>query len=678
MSNKNIDKLFQSKLSDFEVSKEGNWPLFKHLLKEQQAKMKIIRQFKMFFFSLTSLVFISVIAFFIWNNGYMIKKHIMPKKMATEENTIVSKKTISQEKTIEKKNFTSLFFNKLNNEPKSLKVNTDNKNTKPFFTKSLNENNPLKEEFTKSDISLNSKLSESSIYLKSDAYSSFTYVSPCTVKTTISNLGKEINSSFDDYAPVISADGSLMYFTSRRPVTEKEIRKNSPSKENIYFTSFNTKNQKWAKPELLSSPINKFGRFNSAVALSNDGQRIFIYRDNKLGKGNIYESNFNGELWTEPVKLPEPINSKFLETSASITADGNTIYFVSNRDGGQGGLDIWYCSKNDEGNWGKAINMGSTINSPSDEEGVFIHPDGKTLYFSSRGHQGFGGYDIFYSQFVDNKWTKPKNLGENINTSNDDVYFVMEANGKVGYYSSIKKEGLGEKDIYRIDFSYPENENKSQLILLKGVIMDKENPQTLEAEIKITDIETNKTIITATSNSLDGKFIVSLSLGKSYGIYVSTEDYLFYSDNINIPDTASYNEISKTILLQKLITESKIILNNIFYDYGKYNLTKNSRIELNRLYDFLITNPRLKIEISAHTDSRSSDEFNNKLSQQRAQVCVDYLLQKGINNDRITAKGYGKQQLLISDKEIATLKSEEEKENAHQKNRRTEFKIIEK
>jgi outer membrane protein OmpA-like peptidoglycan-associated protein len=253
----------------------------------------------------------------------------------------------------------------------------------------------------------------------------------------------------------------------------------------------------------------------------------------------------------------------------------------------------------------------------------------------------------------------------------------MEANGKVGYYSSIRKEGHGEKDIYRINFSSPENENKDK-ILLKVVVIDKENSQDLEAEIEITDLETNKTIATLNSNSLSGEFLVSLQSGKNYGIYVNKENYLFYSDNMNIPDTASYNEIIKTILLQKLIEGSKIILNNVFYDYDKYNLTINSISELNRLYDLLIKNPTLKIEISAHTDSRGSDDFNNKLSQQRAQVCVDYLLQKDVNNDRIIAKGYGKQQLLINDAEIANLKSEAKKEAAHQQNRRTEFKIIEK
>jgi len=669
MMQRNIDKLFQSKLSDFELPKEGNWPLVKHLLKEQQVQMKIIRRNKHIFYALTSLVFVGVIVLFVWNNEHTVEKITMPEKTtegnsilqktttspdktATEGNSILQTTTTSPDKTIEKEGFTNLSSDKLNNEPSFIKVNTDNKNIKP---------------------------SESSTYLESNAYTSYVYLPKDTVETTIVNLGKEFNSSFDDYAPVINADASFMYFTSRRPVTEKEIKSSTPSTENIYFSSFNAESQKWTSPQLLPSQINKSNRFNSAISLSKDGHCMFIYRDDKSGNGDIYKSYLHEKSWSDPIKLPEPINSKYIETSASISPDGNTIYFTSNREGGQGGLDIWYCSKNPEGSWGQAINMGPTINSPFNEEGVFIHSDGKTLYFSSRGHKGFGGYDIFYSKFDSNKWTVPENLGKTINTPDDDVYFVMDANGKVGYYSSIKNEGLGEKDIYRINFSTAESDNnKTLLTLFKGVVIDKENSQALEAEIKIIDIETDKTISTMKSDSLSGEFLVSLPKGKNYGISVSKEDYLFYYDSINIPDTASYNKIIKTILLPKLTEDSKIILNNIFYEYNKYNLTEKSISELNSIYDLMIKNPTLKLEISAHTDSRGSDYLNNKLSQQRAQVCVDYLTQKGINKDRLIAKGYGKQQLLISDAEIDNLKSYAEKMVAHQYNRRTEFRIIEK
>ncbi|MDD4157610.1 MAG: OmpA family protein, partial [Candidatus Cloacimonetes bacterium] len=615
MTQKNIDELFRSKLSDFEISKEGNWPLLNHLLKEKKAKLKFFYRIKILFYSIASLSVLSAIAFLIWNNQQTVGKHIIPTDKAKVKDSIITKEEICLKENTANENSKNNYSEELYYKPNSIKVDSDNINIKSLFVKSLNQNHTSKDNFTQNNISPTLETSSSSAYIKSESYSSFTY----PPKTKIFNLGKELNSSFDDYAPIISADGSIMYFTSRRPTTEKEIIENTTSKENIYFSTFNTEDQKWTEPMLLPNPVNNSDRFNSAISLSSDGKRMFIYRDNKFGNGDIYESFLNGQSWSEPVMLPEPINSKFLETSASISPDGNTIYFVSNRKGGQGGLDIWYCSKDDEGNWRKAINMGPEINSSDNEEGVFIHPDGKTIYFSSKGHQGYGGYDIFYSKYVNNKWTKPENLGVNINTPGDDVYFVMEANGKVGYYSSIKNEGHGKKDIYRIDFASNKNgiNNQSQLTTFKGVVLDKENNQPLEAEIKITDLETNKIIAKLKSNSVSGEFLVSLSLDKNYGIYVNEENYLFYSDNFNISDTASYNEITKTIYLPKLKEDYKIILNNIFFENNKTDLSKNSITELDHLYDLLIKNPALKIEISAHSDSKGSDEFNKKLSQQR-------------------------------------------------------------
>jgi outer membrane protein OmpA-like peptidoglycan-associated protein len=288
-----------------------------------------------------------------------------------------------------------------------------------------------------------------------------------------------------------------------------------------------------------------------------------------------------------------------------------------------------------------------------------------------------GGYDIFYTVYDGEKWSVPQNLGTGINTAGDDVYFVMEANGKIGYYSSDRKDSKGEKDIYKIEFIKNEKDKGPLLTLFKGQVLDKETQQPLEANIEITDLEKGKKISTLTSNAASGEFLISLPSGKNYGINVQKEGYLFFSENMNIPADASYNEIVKTVLLSKLKKESKIILKNIFYDYDKATLRPESITELNRLYDLLVQNPRLKVELSAHTDSRGSDAYNNDLSQRRAQSCVDYLVKKGIDKDRIIAKGYGKQQLLIKDAEIENLKTEKEKEEAHQKNRRTEIKILE-
>lgn len=487
-----------------------------------------------------------------------------------------------------------------------------------------------------------------------------------SVDIVIKNVGQQINSAFEDYAPVISADGSIMIFTSRRAVLEKEIKKQKPGMENVY--SSESKNNKWQLAKALSISINEPERNNSAIAISNDGQHLLLYRDDIDGNGDIWESFLKGNDWSESIKMPEPINSAKHESSASISPDGNTIYFVSDRDGGFGERDIWYSTKDKNGDWGSAQNIGSDINSKDNEEGVFIHPDGKTLYFSSTGHGGVGQYDIFKSVFEKGKWSNPENIGEPINTPENDVFFVMAANGKTAYYSSTaQKENFGKKDIYEINFTYlKKKKNEPHLTLFKGVVIDYDSFETLGADMEITDNDKNEIIAIVKSNSISGKFLVSLPAGKNYGIAVKREGYLFYSENFNIPDTASYKVIDKHIPLQKLNVGNKITLKNIFYDYDKTSLRTDSYIELTNLLNLLQDNSKLTIEIAGHTDNRGSAIYNKNLSEGRAHAVVSYLISKGIEIDRLRFVGYGLQF------PIATNDTEE----GRQLNRRVEFKVI--
>jgi outer membrane protein OmpA-like peptidoglycan-associated protein/Tol biopolymer transport system component len=484
-------------------------------------------------------------------------------------------------------------------------------------------------------------------------------------KITIKNLGKEINSSFSDFAPVISADGSTMIFTSRRPVTEKEIAKHKQSMEHVYISQYNEKKKKWSPAVLLSENINVQGRNNSALAISNDGQRILIYRDDENGNGDIWESVLNGKDWAEPEKLSEPINSKKHESSASYSPDGRRIYFVSNRDNGKGGKDIWYCTQDDDGKWGRLENLGESINTKEDEEGVFIHPDGKTLYFSSKGHNSIGNYDIFKSVLENEKWSSPQSLGSPLNTIGDDAFIVYTADGVQGYYASNRTGGMGEEDIYLVKPITTKKENAPKLTLFKGVVIDKETQDSLESDIEIIDNEKNTTVSKIKSNSSTGKFLISLPSGKNYGINVKKNGYLFYSDNLTIPDTSAYKEIIKTVQLEKIKAGHKIVLKNIFYDFGKSTLKDESKSELEQLVKLMNENVTSKIEISSHTDNKGADEFNLKLSQVRAQSVVDYLISKGVNKDRLVAKGYGESQPIAEDTD-----------EGRQINRRTEFKIL--
>jgi outer membrane protein OmpA-like peptidoglycan-associated protein/tetratricopeptide (TPR) repeat protein len=527
------------------------------------------------------------------------------------------------------------------------------------------------------------------------------------VRVFIDNFGRPINSKYPEYGAIISADESVMMFTSRRN-TSTGAEKLDPGMTDYFEDIYLTKKVegKWTSPKNMGSPINTDGH-DATTAVAPDAQSMIIYLDDK-GDGNLYECKLIGEVWSKPKKMNKFINTKAHESSASYSNDGKTLYFVSNKEGGFGNHDMYVTTwDEEEQDWGEAKNLGPTLNTKYNEEGVLIHPDGKTLYFSSQAHGTMGGYDIFKSTLAeDGTWSKPENIGYPINTVDDDVFFVINGSGRRGYYSSFKADGHGEKDIYMITFLGPEKpfqlnsednllasvakpvsekvvEKKvdaatKRITILKGVITDCKKMTPVGASIELIDIDENKTLATFESNKKTGKYLVSLPSGKNYGLIVREDSYLFHSENFNIPETAAYQEVEKDICLKKIEVGSVIVLKNIFYDYNKATLRDASKNELDRLTKLLNENPTIKIELSAHTDSRGGDKYNQQLSQRRAQSCVDYLIKKGIATDRLVSKGYGETKLIKTDAEIAKLKFKEDKEAAHQENRRTEFKIISK
>ncbi len=511
------------------------------------------------------------------------------------------------------------------------------------------------------------------------------------IKVFIDNAGDAINSSYSDHSPIINADESSLIFTSRRSdVTggKKDPADNSYY-EDIYIA--HKINDVWGLAKNPGKPLNT-DLHDATVGFSPDGQSLYIYRGNN--GGDIYQCKLDGDKWTKPVRLSNNINTKYHETSASFSYDNKKIYFVSDKTGGYGGSDIYVSEKDEHGEWKSPINLGPVINTPYDEEGVFMHPDGKTLYFSSKGHNTMGGYDIFKSVYENGKWSTPENIGYPINTPDDDVFFSMSASGKHGYYASTKKNGYGGLDIYSVTFlgqpkpvviNTEDNliasktepvktvviqekiiPQSSQLALLKGTITDKKNNMPMKAKIEVYDVDEGTVIADFESNSLTGKYLISLPSGKNYGVTVKADGYLFHSENFNIPPDASFTEIIKDISMQPVEVGSNIILKNIFFDYNKYDLRPQSKIELENIYSILTAYPSMVIEISGHTDSFGSDAYNQTLSEKRAQAVVDYLINKGIDKNRLVAKGFGKT------KNIATNETEE----GRQLNRRTEFKIL--
>ena len=512
-----------------------------------------------------------------------------------------------------------------------------------------------------------------------------------SIRVEVKNLGDGINSPYPDYSPFIPADESLIIFTSRRPSTlggGKDPFINEYF-EDIYISSL--ENNKFSSALNMGNVINTEGH-DSNCSLSADGQRFLVYKD--VGHGDLFESYLEGTTWSKPQALPSEINSDAHESSASYSPDGKKLFFVSDKKGGLGGRDIYVSIKNAKGKWTEAVNLGPTINTEFDEEGVFIHPDGKTLYFSSIGHFSMGGYDVFKTVFDEKTttWSMPENVGYPFNTTDDDVFFSLSANGIYGYYSSIRSDSYGEKDVYRVTFYGKEKEmnmltenqliagnqealkvaqpifmkiQEVQLTLLKGCIVDDNTNNPIQASIEIVDIEKNIPVANFLSNSITGKYLISMPAGRNYGITVKKDDYLFHSENFNIPNTSEYEEVVKEIRLKKISVGSKIVLKNIFFDYGKSTLRKESTNEIDRLRQLLQEVPNLKIELSGHTDSHGSDEYNKSLSNARSRAVYDRLVALGVSANRLTFVGFGEEQPIATN----------ENDEGRQQNRRTEFKI---
>lgn len=375
------------------------------------------------------------------------------------------------------------------------------------------------------------------------------------IDVEIINLGIEINTEYADFGPVINADESMMIFTSRRKgSTGRGTTIDGKYYEDIYVSYKERGN--WAVPKKIGSSINT-SEHDAAIGLSADGQRLFVYKDDD-GDGNIYQSYLIGEDWTVPEKLPESINSDSWETHASISSDGKLLYFVSDRDDGLGGRDIYRCRTLPNGEWALPENLGPTVNTKDDEDAPFIHPNGKLLFFSSKGHETMGGFDILFSEMgEDGAWGKPINLGYPINTTQDDIYYVPSSDGQRGYYSSGANMGYGEIDIYMAAYK---GLKEIALTVLKGVMAVEDHEGIpVSAEIIVTDNSDPDALpLISKPNSSTGKYIIILHAGKDYNISYLINDSIVHSENIFIPEESSYQEIERTIDLKKIEVDGRI------------------------------------------------------------------------------------------------------------------------
>jgi outer membrane protein OmpA-like peptidoglycan-associated protein len=518
------------------------------------------------------------------------------------------------------------------------------------------------------------------------------------INCIIENIGQGINSSFNEYSPLVTADGNTMIFTSNRSTDDYKV-KSATNFEDIYVS--HKTGDAWGAPEKISASINI--KFNDAAAsLSQDGNTLLLYYEE--GSGDIYQSTRETGDWSKPVPLNKNINTPlFWETSACLSADGKRLFFTSNRPGGKGELDIWVSELDDKGQWLKPVNLGGAINTPGNEDSPYIHPDGVTLYFSSDGHPSMGSNDIYKSEFKDGKWQKPVNLGYPVNSIEYDGFFTISEDKKTGYYSTLRNEGLGSADIYKVTFLPPkveepvvvakepepvveepkvEEPKKDDYVdpmvqfqrdlkivtVLKGKVIDELSAAPLSATISLVNNETNEVIAKINSDAGTGEFELTIPHGGNYGVATEKAGYLFNSINFNLPQFAEYQEIDTHIIMVKAEVGSKVVLKNVFFDIGKSDLKPESIAEVEKIRELLVANPQLNVQINGHTDNTGNAASNKVLSLKRATSVVNYLIAHGISEVRLSAKGFGSERPIVSN---------DDESEGRAINRRTEIEIIE-
>ncbi|MBC7389029.1 MAG: OmpA family protein [Opitutaceae bacterium] len=487
-----------------------------------------------------------------------------------------------------------------------------------------------------------------------------------SLSVNIENLGSAINTQYDEYVPIVSADQTTMYFTSRRPSEfNDDLHIDGKPFEDVHC-SLKDANGNWTASKLLGSPVNA-AEHDACIGITADAKTLFLYKTKKdPSQGNIYASYNQNNSWTEPEKLGGSINStRGWESSISVSADNKRLYFSSDRPGGYGGFDIWYCDLLPSKEWDEPKNIGSEINTRFDEDCPFIHFDNSTLFFSSNGHNTMGGFDVFSSVQVPNTnfWTKPRNIGYPINSVDDDMYFIYSSDGSKGYMSSsLRANNKGGKDIYVINRPY----NSNNLMTLRGKLLNSDNNRPVDAKITVTDLSNNNVLGVFNTKDSSGKYSIQVEKGKNYSMQFEADNMLFVSENVNLNDPQAIFDDKKVFNLKPIKKGNSIVLNNIFFDYNKYDLKKESLPELDKLTEFLINNPKIQIQVNGFTDSIGDDLYNLRLSKKRANEVRSYLIAKGISKSNMKIDGYGEK------KPIASNKTSE----GQKMNRRTECQIF--
>lgn len=474
-------------------------------------------------------------------------------------------------------------------------------------------------------------------------------------------VGNGVNSPSDEYLPSLTADGLTMIFTRRDGFDE-----------NFYQSEF--KNDAWQTAEPLEG-VNT-GQNEGAQHISPDGSWLVFTACNRRDDGSqgscdLYWSQLKSTGWTKPVPFSATINSAQWDAQPCISADGKTLFFSSMRPDGKGGRDLWMTTRQASGKWSKPENLGDTINTDGDEQTPFLHPDGQTLYFTSNGLPGMGENDLYFARRQpDGAWGTPQNLGYPINTKANEGTLTVSLDGRTAYFAANRPGGQGGIDIYQ--FELPEHARPQPVTYARAHVKDAATGKPLVAKVDFTDLKTGQSYVSA-STKADGTFLVCLPAGKDYALNVSKEKYLFYSENFNLVETATFEKpFLLNIELQTITPDEAtsggakpIALRNVFFETGSASLRPESSAELDRLAGLLTDVPTLKIQINGHTDNVGDDASNQSLSEARAKAVYDYLISKNIPGERLKFKGFGESQPLETN----------DTPEGRSRNRRTEFVV---
>lgn len=456
-------------------------------------------------------------------------------------------------------------------------------------------------------------------------------------------LAYPLNQFIAQYFPIITVDQKNILFTALTAKGDNNYV------EDIYMSEKDALGN-WSMPQSISPQINRPSSNEGTCTISAD-QKTLIFtacaKEGNYGMCDLYISYKQHGEWSKPENLGSHINSKGWQSQPSLSADGKTLYFVSERQGNYGKHDIWQSTLQDDGQWSPAMNLGPTINSRYREEAPFIHPNGQTLFFVSNRTPSMGGFDIYYAHYIDGQWTTPVHLSYPINNHKDQVSIFITPDGKKGYYADGKKKAFHYHS-YIYEFEIPENLiEMPKCAIIQLEILDAETKQATDARVDVYDMH-NALQHSLYLDASDRLATLVINEGKEYLVYITKDGYLFESKHIQFQNSDQpIVTPSGEVWLQAIAVSHRKILENIYFAYDDYKIMPQSYTELQRLVAFLEQHPHINIQLEGHTDHIGSKQYNKTLSIKRAETIYDYLIQAGIASSRLTYKGYGKTKPLI-------------------------------